>query len=163
MNVLDKSQTLTAIRAIAKSDGKLKDKIQAAAIGALVHAGEHGDTGLMAKLVLAVNATAATQLRKYFQEFAPVTWNTGKGTFSKRKKGGAYRAADAMGINWYDALEAKQTAAKAYDSEKVLARTVTALEKARDLAEDNLDTATAIALEIAITGLQAPVDLRIAA
>ena len=154
MNILDKNQTLTAIRAIAKSDGKLKEKIQSAAIGALVHAGEHGDTGLMAKLVLAVNTTAATQLRKYFQEFAPVTWNKGKGTFTKKQKGGAYRTADAMDSNWFDELEAKKTAAKAYDSDKVLARSVTALERARDEAEDNLDTATAIVLEIAITGLR---------
>lgn len=162
MNVLDKAQTLTAIRAIAKSDGSLKEKIQGAAIGALVHAGEHGDTGLMAKLVLAVNPTAATQLRKYFQSFAPVSWNTGKGTFSKRKKGGQYRTADAMGVNWFDAIEAKQAAAKAYDSEKLVTAQVNALEKAALAAAEAGDVDTANLLGRALTALH-PVELKVAA
>ena len=162
MNVLDKKATLTAIRSIAKSDGALKDKIQAAAIGALVHAGEHGDTGLMAKLVQAVNATTAVQLRKYFQAFAPVTFNADKGTFTKVKKGGVYRTADAMDVNWFDAIEAKKLAAKEYSADKVLANTGKALLRDMERAMESDDTITANLLADAYQALVG-VNVRIAA
>ncbi len=149
MDILDKKATLKAITAIKKSDGTLRDKIQHAAIGALVHAGEHGDTGLMSKLVLAVNGNTAIQLRKYFQAFAPVHWNTGKGTFSKVKKGGAYRTSDAMGVNWFDAIEAQRAEAKTYDTMITLTSAVKTLAKLRDLAEENLDVGTAFVLDAA--------------
>ena len=162
MNVLDKKATLTAIRSIAKSDGTLREKIQAAAIGALVHAGEHGDSGLMSKLVAAVNGTTATQLRKYFQTFAPVAWNTGKGTFTKVKKGGPYRTADAMDVNWFDAIEAKKLAAKEYSADKVLASMGNALVREMERAMESGDDTTANRLADAYQAL-AGVALRIAA
>ncbi len=162
MDILDKKATLKAITAIAKSDGALRNKIQSAAIGALVHAGEHGDTGLMSKLVLAVNGNTATQLRKYFQSFAPVHWNTGKGTFSKVKKGGAYRTSDAMGVNWFDAIEAQKAAAKEYDAGKLLTSLAASLEKAAHVAMDfeDFDTANRIAATMSALAI---IDLRIAA
>jgi len=115
--ILSKAETLKTIDRVAKRTGRDRDDIQAALIGGLAHAAEHGDFTLCTKLVKATSPQNGAQLRKFVVRFAPATWKDGE--FRKAKKGGAFRVADAMGVLWYAELEAKKAETPKYDGAKV--------------------------------------------
>ena len=50
LEILNKADTLKKIAAIGKSTGTTNANIQAAVIGGLAHAAEHGDVTLLTKL-----------------------------------------------------------------------------------------------------------------
>jgi hypothetical protein len=120
--ILNKADTVKKINSIRKSTEVNRENIQAAVIGALTHAAEHGDTTLLTRLCEAVSNANATQLRKYIKGHAPVTWVKGKG-FVKAKRGGAYDVAGAIEVDWNDyAPEGGAPTEKPFDASKEFAK-----------------------------------------
>lgn len=150
VNILDKAGTLKTIGRIAKSTATSRDNIQAAVVGGLNHAAEHGDSTLLTKLVNAVSTANGTQLRKYIAAHAPLTWKAGKG-FVKAKKGGTFDVAGALGHDW-DTFEKAPRAAAAYDADKLRAKVQRQIEAAALEAAEAGDVVTANAI---IAGLDA--------
>jgi hypothetical protein len=145
IEILNRAETLKKINSLRASSARIVENVQAAAIGALSHAAEHGDLSLCTKLVNAVSASHGTQLRKYLTAFAPITWNKGKG-FTKVKRGGAFRVSDAIEVNW-DKFEGVASKPKAYDSDKARAALIRSLDKfaADALANDDGDLVATLA------------------
>jgi hypothetical protein len=122
VNILNPEQTAKKITSLKGRTGTMREDIQSAAIGGLAHAAEHGDFGLLSKLVHAVSAANAAQLRKYVKAFAPARWDGKAGLFKKAKKGGAFRVADALDTYWDAEIQAKKAAESEYDRVKALAK-----------------------------------------
>ncbi len=147
LNVMNKAETLKKINSLKGRSARLVDDVQECAVSAMTHAAEHGDLSLATKLVNAVSASHATQLRKYLTAFGPITWNKGKG-FSKKKRGGQFRVADMLLIGW-DTFE-RETAAKVYDAEKAKGALIRSLDRfAQDAIDNNDDDMTGLLLAIA--------------
>lgn len=144
LEILNKADTLKKIASIAKSTGTTNENIQAAVIGGLAHAAEHGDVTLLTKLCNAVSTGNATQLRKYIKGFAPVSWVKGKG-FVKAKKGGAYRVADAVAVDW-NTYEAPGAEAAPFNGARKLAAIFAKLDALYLEAVENGDEETAEAI-----------------
>jgi len=144
--ILNETETRKKISSIKGRTGTMSVDIQAAVIGGLAHAAEHADSGLLTKLVLAVSAANATQLRKYVAAFSPLKWNAKLQVFKKAKKGGAYRVADAVDVLWDAEIRKAKAEAKGYDG-----------AKARKLLRAKLDELEASALEAGDFGMLAVV------
>ena len=97
--IMDKKATLKAITSINGRSKTLRADIQAAALGSMCHAMDHGYLTLATKLVNAVSIANGTQLRKYMVEFMPVRWAKGKG-FLKIKGKNGYTVTDAIDVMW---------------------------------------------------------------
>ena len=135
MNVLNKADTLKKIAGLKTSSGTMKANVQAALNGSLMHAAEHGDTSLLAKLVLAVSKPNATQLRKVITDFAPLKWHGKDSKFTKIKNGGMWRVSDVMDMDWTEYDAPKKVSV--FDADKVKARVLATLEREAINAAEN--------------------------
>jgi hypothetical protein len=136
MSILNKADTLKKIGSIKTRSANLREDINAAAIGAISHAAEHGDLTLATKLANAVSKANAAIVRRYFVEFMPVRWVKAEG-FKKIKGKGTFNLAGALEV-YFDELES-EVAISAYNAMTDLKSLVNSIKARIVKADDNED------------------------
>jgi hypothetical protein len=156
--ILDKAGTLKAISSIQGRSKTMRADIQAAAIGAMTHANDHGDLTLATKLVNAVSVANAGQLRKYVVNHIPCSWIKGKG-FKKNKSKLDLNVTDAIDVMWDEFMKVGTTETK-YNAKADFNAIKKALECRIVKAEDN-DDAEAVLMYKAMLAIAVPAEVEL--